>query len=152
MRGLTILFALLLFGGGLAAYVRKGSTKSLLVASAVAVLLLICASLMGHPTSRSGTLLALGERWVLGWVGWGEEGALLVQAGMGWGGGMHPTPHRTHRAHLRPPTPRCRAATCLGLGGMMGYRARASERLVTPPALVALLSALMSVGYARTLA
>lgn len=46
--------------GGLMAYIKKGSEKSILAASAVATLLFISASLMGHPTYRVGTLLALG--------------------------------------------------------------------------------------------
>lgn len=41
------------------AYIKKGSTKSLVVSTAVSTLLLVSASLMGHPTYRVGTLLAL---------------------------------------------------------------------------------------------
>lgn len=85
---------------GLFAYIRKGSSKSLLISSACSLLLLVSASLMGHPTLRVGTLLAL--------------------------------------------------ATCLGLAGAMGYRAKESGK-VAPAGLVAVLSALMSVGYVATL-
>jgi uncharacterized membrane protein (UPF0136 family) len=92
--------ALLTAAAGLSAYVRKGSSKSLLISSAVAVLLLVSASLMGHPTYRVGTQLAL--------------------------------------------------ATCLVLAGAMGYRAKASAKMV-PAGVVALLSALMSAGYIATL-
>lgn len=41
------------------AYFKRGSQTSLLVSSAMAVLLLISASLMGNPTYRIGTFLAL---------------------------------------------------------------------------------------------
>jgi uncharacterized membrane protein (UPF0136 family) len=82
------------------ACIRRGSTKSLLVSSAVSVLLLVSASLMGHPTYRIGTQLAL--------------------------------------------------ATCLTLGGGMGYRASKSRKVV-PGGLVAALSLLMSAGYIATL-
>lgn len=41
-------------------------------------------------------------------------------------------------------------ATCLGLAGAMGYRAKESGK-VAPAGLVAVLSALMSVGYVATL-
>ena len=59
MKGWTYAFALIVVAGGIAAYVRKGSTQSLIVSSGVAVLLLIAASLMGVPTSKVGTILAL---------------------------------------------------------------------------------------------
>ena len=59
MKGFTYLFAFAIFGSGLGAYIRKGSTTSLLVSTGVAVLLLISASLMGHPTYKIGTLLSL---------------------------------------------------------------------------------------------
>ena len=68
MKGFTYLFAALLFAGGLAAYIRKGSSQSLLFASAVAILLLISASVMHH---RSGKLLAMGE-WLAGWLASGS--------------------------------------------------------------------------------
>ena len=58
MRGFTYLFAALLMAGGLAAFVRRGSVKSLLFSAAAAILLLISASVMHR---RVGTLLALGE-------------------------------------------------------------------------------------------
>lgn len=73
MRGPTYLFAAALLLGGLMAFIRKGSYKSLLFSGAVALLLVICASVMHR---RVGTLLALGEcnRWggrdEVGWVGW----------------------------------------------------------------------------------
>ena len=58
MRGFTYLFSALLMAGGLAAFVRRGSVKSLLFSAAAAILLLISASVMHR---RVGTLLALGE-------------------------------------------------------------------------------------------
>ncbi|KAI7844545.1 hypothetical protein COHA_001903 [Chlorella ohadii] len=98
MRGFTYLFAALLMAGGLAAFVRRGSVKSLLFSAAAAMLLLISASVMHR---RVGTLLALG--------------------------------------------------TTLVLAGVMGQRANRSGK-VFPAGVVAILSALMSIGYARTLA
>eukprot|EP00887_Chlorella_sp_A99_P005582 scaffold1.g5582.t1 len=65
MKAPTYLFSFLLAAGGLTAYVRRGSTTSLFVTSAVVTLLLVSASLMGHPTNRSGTLLALATTLVL---------------------------------------------------------------------------------------
>eukprot|EP00889_Picochlorum_renovo_P008869 jgi/Picre1/35899/NNA_003357.t1 len=59
MKGFTYLFAFAIFGSGLSAYLRKSSTTSLFGATGVAVLLLISASLMGHPTYKVGTLLSL---------------------------------------------------------------------------------------------
>ena len=59
MKGWTYAFALIVVVGGIMGYVRKGSTQSLVVSSGVAVLLLIAASLMGVPTSKVGTILAL---------------------------------------------------------------------------------------------
>ena len=59
MKGWTYAYALVVVAGGIAAYIRKGSTQSLVVSSGVAVLLLIAASLMGVPTSKVGTILAL---------------------------------------------------------------------------------------------
>ena len=59
MKGFTYLFALILFAAGLTAYFKKGSSTSLMVSSAMAVLLLVSASLMGNPTYRIGTFLAL---------------------------------------------------------------------------------------------
>lgn len=68
MRQPTYFFAFFLFGGGLAAYIRKGSSKSLMASSAVSILLLVSASLMGHSV---GTWLALGSCLLLGGVmGW----------------------------------------------------------------------------------
>jgi uncharacterized membrane protein (UPF0136 family) len=58
MRGFSYLFSALLLVGGLAAYIRRGSYKSLLFSTAATILLLISASLMHH---RSGKLLALGK-------------------------------------------------------------------------------------------
>lgn len=55
----TYAFALFVVAGGVAAYVRKGSSQSLVVSIGVSVLLLIAASLMGVPTSKVGTILAL---------------------------------------------------------------------------------------------
>ena len=78
MKGFTYLFAALLFAGGLAAYIRKGSSQSLLFASAVAILLLISASVMHH---RSGKLLAMGECLGVEW-----EWEWLQQADLGWAG------------------------------------------------------------------
>ena len=46
-------------GAGLSAYVKKGSSTSLIISSGVALLLLISASLMGNPSSRIGSILAL---------------------------------------------------------------------------------------------
>lgn len=60
MKGFTYLFAFAVFVSGVIAYARKASTTSLLVSSGVAVLLIISASLMGHPTYKIGTLLSLG--------------------------------------------------------------------------------------------
>lgn len=60
MKGFTYLFAFAILASGIVAYVRKSSTTSLLISTGVAVLLLISASLMGHPTYRIGTLLSLG--------------------------------------------------------------------------------------------
>ena len=59
MRGFTYLFAAFIMAGGLAAFVRRGSAKSLIFSAAAAILLLISASVMHR---RVGTLLALGER------------------------------------------------------------------------------------------
>ena len=59
MKGWTYAFALIVVVGGVMAYVKKGSTQSLVASSGVAVLLLIAASLMGVPTSKVGTILAL---------------------------------------------------------------------------------------------
>ena len=103
MKPYTYAFSLLLAVGGLAAYIRKGSTQSLLVSAAIVALLLVSASLMGHPTNPSGTLLALG--------------------------------------------------TTLTLAGLMGYKAKSSGQLRPSPAtVVAVLSALMSMGYVKSLA
>lgn len=60
MKGFTYLFAFAILLSGIVAYARKASTTSLLVSTGVAVLLLISASLMGHPTYKIGTLLSLG--------------------------------------------------------------------------------------------
>ncbi len=60
MKGFTYLFAFAVLVSGILAYARKSSTTSLLVSTGVAVLLLISASLMGHPTYKIGTLLSLG--------------------------------------------------------------------------------------------
>ena len=59
MKGWTYAYALIVVVGGVMAYVKKGSTQSLVASSGVAVLLLIAASLMGVPTSKVGTILAL---------------------------------------------------------------------------------------------
>ena len=59
MKGWTYAFALIVVIGGIMAYIKKGSTQSLVASSGVAVLLLIAASLMGVPTSKVGTILAL---------------------------------------------------------------------------------------------
>jgi uncharacterized membrane protein (UPF0136 family) len=99
MKGWTYAYALLVVLGGVVAYARKGSTQSLLVSSGVAVLLLIAASLMGHPTMKIGSLLAL--------------------------------------------------ATCLCLTALMGLKSKNTGKAV--PAIVAALSAAMSVGYILTL-
>ncbi|KAI3433462.1 hypothetical protein D9Q98_003275 [Chlorella vulgaris] len=57
MKNCTYVFSALLLAGGIAGYIRRGSTSSLMLSFAVAALLLISTSLMHHP---SGTLLALG--------------------------------------------------------------------------------------------
>jgi uncharacterized membrane protein (UPF0136 family) len=59
MKGFTYAFALVVFIGGVSAYIRKGSAQSLMVSAGVTVLLLIAASLMGHPTMKIGSLMAL---------------------------------------------------------------------------------------------
>jgi len=78
--GLTFLCAV----SGLVAYIKKGSSKSLLVSTAVAVLLLVSASLMGNPTYRVGTLLALATCLTLsGAMGWrAKMSGKLIPAGI----------------------------------------------------------------------
>ena len=51
----------------------------------------------------------------------------------------------------KPALPAAAAGTTLVLAGVMGQRANRSRK-VFPAGVVALLSALMSIGYARTLA
>lgn len=60
MKGFTYLFGLGILTGGLIAWYKKGSSKSLIVSSGVGVLLFLSASLMGRPGSNIGTLLAFG--------------------------------------------------------------------------------------------
>jgi uncharacterized membrane protein (UPF0136 family) len=84
MKGFTYLYALALFAAGLTAYLKRGSTKSLTFSVAAAALLLVGASLMGHPTSRSGTWLALATCATLaGAMGWrAKESGKFIPAGL----------------------------------------------------------------------
>lgn len=83
MKGFTYLFAIFMFVAGAFAYFKKGSTKSMIVATAAAALLLVAASLMGHPTSMSGTYLALATCIALaGIMGWrAKETGKMMPAG-----------------------------------------------------------------------
>ncbi|KAG7671917.1 hypothetical protein Ndes2526B_g07153 [Nannochloris sp. 'desiccata'] len=84
MKGFTYLFAILLFGAGLMAYFKKGSSTSLMISSAMSVMLLVSASLMGNPTYRVGTFLALATCMILASVMGkrSKESGKLIPAGL----------------------------------------------------------------------
>jgi uncharacterized membrane protein (UPF0136 family) len=137
MKGFTYLFSTLIVAGGLAAYIRKGSSSSFFVSLAVAILLLISASLLHH---RSGKLLALGEPGPTLWH------ASRPAACPPLSQEESPLPATCVR-YAAAPT----AGTCLVLATAMGHRANRSKK-VFPAGVVAILSAAMTIGYARSLA
>lgn len=88
----TKLLPALRAGGGLAAYIKRGSYKSLLSAGSVATLLLISTTLAGHSV---GVWLALGE----------------LERGGGWGVWQQVVHVRSRIQHAAQPRPHCFAST-----------------------------------------
>ena len=66
------------------AYFRRGSSTSLMISSAMSVMLLVSASLMGNPSYRVGTFLALSTCMILSSVMGkrAKESGKMVPAGM----------------------------------------------------------------------